>query len=236
MRLFRLFRLLDLMRLRSTPVTAASLADELGVSTRSVYRDIADLQSMGAPIRGEGGIGYVMERGYFLPSLRFEIDELDAIVLGLKLVAERAAPVLDGAAQRAAAKISSALGEGQKESMVDSALEVGPSSAVSGGGNALPFATVRAAIAAKDVLTIDYRNAAGHSSTREARPLGLTLFENAWLLTIWCEIAQDFRHLRLDRITSLNRTGKRFRMEKGKRFKDAIDLERSKLALQTPGS
>lgn len=236
MRLFRLFRLLDLMRLRSTPVTAASLADELGVSARSVYRDIADLQTMGAPIRGGGGVGYVMERGYFLPSLRFETDELDAVILGLKLVAERAAPVLDGAAQRAAAKISSVLGEAQKDSMVDFALEAGPSSAVNGDGNALPFATVRAAIGARQTLTIGYQDAVGRSSTREARPLGLTLFENAWLLTVWCEIAQDFRHLRLDRITSLNRTGRRFRMEKGKRFKDAIDLERSKLALQTLGS
>ena len=236
MRLFRLFRLLDLMRLRSTPVTAASLADELGVSVRSVYRDIADLQAMGAPIRGEGGIGYVMERGYFLPSLRFETDELDAIILGLKLVAERAAPLLDGAAQRAAAKISSALVEAQRDSMVDSALEAGPHSTANGDGNVQLFATVRTAIAAKETLTIGYQNAVGRSSTREARPLGLTLFENDWLLTIWCEIAQDFRHLRLDRITSLNGSGKRFRIEKGKRFKDAIDLERSKLARQTLGS
>ena len=137
MRLFRLFRLLDLMRLRSTPVTAATLANELGVSARSVYRDIADLQTMGAPIRGEGGVGYVMERGYFVPSLRFETEELDAITLGLKLVAERAAPVLGGAAQRAAAKISSALGEAQKDSMIDSAWEGGPPSAMNGDANAL---------------------------------------------------------------------------------------------------
>ena len=230
MRLFRLFRLLDSMRLRSTPVTAASLADELGVSVRSVYRDIADLQTMGAPIRGEGGIGYVMERGYFLPSLRFETDELDAIVLGLKLVSERGAPVLDGAARRAAAKIASALGEAQKDNMVDSAVEAGPFGAVNGDAGFLPYARARAAIAAREVLSIDYRNAAGQDSNREARPLGLTLFEHAWLLTIWCETAQDFRHLRLDRITSLNTTGKRFRAEKGKRFKDAIDLERSKIA------
>lgn len=236
MRLFRLFRLLDLMRLRSMPVTAASLADQLGVSVRSVYRDIADLQTMGAPIRGEGGIGYILERGYFLPSLRFDTDELDAIILGLKLVAERAAPVLDGAAHRAAAKISSALGEAQKDSMVDTAVEAGPHSAVQGDGDVLPFAAVRAAITARETLSIGYTNAAGRTSTREARPLGLTLFENAWLLTIWCEIAQDFRHLRLDRITFLNATGKRFRMEKGKRFRDAIDLERGKHALQTLGS
>ncbi|MBL8908822.1 MAG: YafY family transcriptional regulator [Rhizobiales bacterium] len=236
MRLFRLFRLLDLMRLRSTPVTATALATELSVSVRSIYRDIADLQAMGAPIRGEGGIGYVMERGYFLPSLRFETDELDAIVLGLKLVSERAAPALGGAAQRAAAKLSSVLGEAQKDSMADSALEAGPSRASNRDGGSLPFARLRAAIAAKEMLTIDYRNASGRFSTREARPLGLTLFENAWLLTIWCETAQDFRHLRLDRIISLSGTGKRFRAEKGKRFKDALDLERSKLGQRSLGT
>ncbi|MDE4176062.1 MULTISPECIES: YafY family protein [Roseobacteraceae] len=236
MRLFRLFRLLDVMRLRSTPVTAASLAVDLGISVRSIYRDIADLQAMGAPIRGEGGLGYVMERGYFLPSLRFEADELDAIILGLKLVHERAAPVLDGAAVRAAAKISSVLGEGQKDSMIDPALEAGPSRTMYGDGNSATYATLRAAISAREFLTIGYRNSEGRLSTREARPLGLTLFENAWLLTIWSEAAQDFRHLRLDRISSVITTGKRFRLERGKRFKDAIDIERGKIALQTPVS
>ena len=203
MRLFRLFRLLDVMRLRSTPVTAASLAVDLGISVRSIYRDIADLQAMGAPIRGEGGLGYVMERGYFLPSLRFEADELDAIILGLKLVHERAAPVLDGAAVRAAAKISSVLGEGQKDSMIDPALEAGPSRTMYGDGNSATYATLRAAISAREFLTIGYRNS---------------------------------RHLRLDRISSVITTGKRFRLERGKRFKDAIDIERGKIALQTPVS
>jgi predicted DNA-binding transcriptional regulator YafY len=236
MRLFRLFRLLDLMRLRSTPVTALSLAQELGVSVRSVYRDIADLQALGAPIRGEGGIGYVMERGYFLPSLRFDDDELDAIVLGLRLVAQRAAPMLGSAAQRAAAKLSSALGEAQKESMVDTPLEAGPGGASSAGSGPIPYATVRSAITSREVLKIGYRNVEGRTSTRQARPLGLTLFENAWLLTIWCETAQDFRHLRLDRITFAERTGRRFRMEKGKRFNDAIDLERRKLGLPAQGN
>lgn len=235
MRLFRLFRLLDVMRLRTTPVTAASLATELDVSVRSIYRDIADLQTMGAPIRGEGGIGYVMERGYFLPSLRFEGDELDAIVLGLKLVSERAAPFLDRAAERAAAKISSALGETQKEQMIDSALEAGPARTFPSDDNMAIFATLRAAIATKAVLSISYRSFEGSPSTRDARPLGLTLFENAWLFTIWCETAQGFRHLRLDRITSITDTGKRFRTETGKRFRDAVDLERGKLAARTIG-
>ena len=150
-------------------------------------------------------------------------------------MSERTASVLDAAAQRAAAKISSALGEAQKESMVEASLEAGPSSSVMNGeGDSSTFATLRAAIAAHDILTIGYRNAEGRWSRREARPLGLTLFENAWLLTIWCETARDFRHLRLDRITSLDTTGRRFRVEKGKRFKDAVEFERNKLALRNP--
>lgn len=230
MRLFRLFRLIDLMRLRTTPATAASLSAELGVSVRTIYRDIVDLQAMGAPLRGEGGTGYVMERGYFLPSLRFEDDELDAIVLGLKLVSERVGPSLDGAASRAAAKISSALGETQKERMFEPALEAGPSPELPDNGSPTNFRALRTAIAAKDVLTIGYRDAAGRCSIRDARPLGLTLFESAWLFTIWCETAQDFRHLRLDRITSVEATGRRFRAERGKRFQDAVDIERRRQA------
>lgn len=144
--------------------------------------------------------------------------------LGLRLVTERATPVLDGAARRAAAKISSAPGEAQKESMVDTPLEAGPSRAATGDGNSLPFATVLAAIAVKELLTIGYQNSAGRSSTREARPLGLTLFEKAWLLTIRCQTTQDFRHRRLDRITFLKGTGNRFRTEKGKRFRTWLTL------------
>lgn len=235
MRLFRLFRLLDLMRLRATPVSAQALSADLGVSVRSIYRDIADLQSMGAPIRGEGGVGYVMERGYFLPPLSFEPDELDAMVLGLKLVAERSTPALDKAAQRAAAKIASSIGEANKREVIDRPLEAGPSRAASAVRDTALFATLRKAIARSEVLRIGYQNAAGKSSTRLARPLGLTVFDDTWLFTIWCETAEDFRHLRLDRIRSVELTEKRFRPEKGKRFKDALAIEREKLS-SPPGA
>ena len=232
MRLFRLFRLLDLMRVRMTPVTAKALSAELGVSVRSIYRDIADLQSMGAPIRGEGGVGYVLERGYFLPSLSFDPDELDAIVLGLRLVAERATPALGEPARRAASKIASAIGDGRKEEMTDRPLEAGPSRAGATVRDRALFSTLRQAIARGEVLRIDYRNAKGTPSTRLGRPLGLTVFDETWLFTIWCETAGDFRHLRLDRIGSVERTGTRFRPEPGKRFKDALAIERGKLVAQ----
>ena len=89
MRLFRLFQLLDELRLRRNATPARTLAQDMGVSLRTLYRDIADLQAMGAPIRGEGGVGYVIEPGYFMPSLRLDEDELSALALGVRLVAAR---------------------------------------------------------------------------------------------------------------------------------------------------
>jgi predicted DNA-binding transcriptional regulator YafY len=103
MRLFRLFRLLDKLRVRTQPITALELSGLMGVSLRTIYRDIADLQSLGAPIRGEGGIGFVMEKGFFLPSLNFESDELEALALGAKLVAARTG---DGAHRRRSLPLS----------------------------------------------------------------------------------------------------------------------------------
>lgn len=229
LRLFRLFQLMDHLRARVTPVTARDLARLTGVSVRSIYRDITDLQAMGAPIRGEGGMGYVMERGYFLPSLRFEADELDAIALGMRLVAERSGDRLSDAARRVSAKISSTLDHAAREELLSVPLEAGPSVVASAVKAGPLHDDLREAIRRRRMLQIDYVNLAGKRSTRQARPLGLTAFDESWLLTIWCEQSQDFRHLRIDRIESATDLGRTFRQEVGKRFSDAVALERAKL-------
>ena len=221
MRLFRLFHLLDELRLRRAPVTAEALAREFGVSLRTLYRDIADLQAMGAPIRGEGGVGYVMEAGYFMPSLRFDEDELSAIALGLRLAVVRTDPRMSEAARRAAAKIASSVGEGARRAFLESAFEAGPSDAA----YAPHLESLRDAIRWRKVLEIGYTSLAGKSSTRRARPLGLTVFDTVWLLTIWCETARDFRHLRVDLVEALRATGENFRDERGKRFADCLARE-----------
>ena len=221
MRLFRLFQLLDELRLRRTPVTACELAREMGVSLRTLYRDIADLRAMGAPIRGEGGVGYVMEPGYFMPSLRFDEDELSAVALGLRLVAVRTDARMSEAARRAAAKIASAVSDETRRAFLDSSFEAGPSDAA----KAPYLETLRAAIRRRMVLEIGYMSLAEKPSTRRARPLGLTVFDTVWLLTIWCEAARDFRHLRVDRISDVYETGKHFRDERGKRFADCLARE-----------
>lgn len=221
MRLFRLFQLLDELRLRRTAVPARVLARDMDVSLRTLYRDIADLQAMGAPIRGEGGVGYRLEPGYFMPSLQLDKDELSALALGLGLVAARTDPSMSEAARRAAAKIASSVGEEIRREFLDSSFEAGPSDAA----NTPHLGMLRQAIRAREVLEIDYKSLSGRPSTRFAHPLGLTVFDSVWLLTIWCETASDFRHLRVDRIGGIRVTARRFKDERGRRFSDCLALE-----------
>lgn len=221
MRLFRLFQLLDELRLRRNAVPARTLALDMGVSLRTLYRDIADLQAMGAPIRGEGGVGYVIEPGYFMPSLRLDEDELSALALGLRLVAARTDPGMSEAARRAAAKIAASVGEDARREFLDSSFEAGPSDVA----NALYLGVLRDAIRQRKVLEIDYTSVSGRCSKRFARPLGLTVFDSVWLLTLWCETAQDFRHMRVDRIDALRVTVECFKDERGRRFSDCLARE-----------
>lgn len=232
MRLFRLFQLLDELRLRRVAIPARVLAQDMGISLRTLYRDIADLQAMGAPIRGEGGVGYMIEPGYFMPSLRLGEEELSAVALGLRLVAARTDNGMSDAARRAAAKIASAVGEDARRDFLDSAFEVGPSSIA----NTPHLSMLRLAIQQREVLEVDYVSLADRVSTRLARPLGLTVFDSAWLLTIWCETAEDFRHLRVDRITGIRHTARRFRDERGRRFSDFLAREEHASIQRKPGS
>lgn len=229
MRLFRLFRLVDHLRVRTVPVTAHQLASLMDISVRSIYRDIADLQAMGAPIRGEGGVGYIMDRGYFLPSLNFDSEELDALALGLRFVSERSSMRLAVAATHAAAKLASAIGEDARNSLLATPLEAGPSATGIQAKTGSVYDGLRDAMHRRDLLRIGYIGLSGKRSMRLARPLGLTAFDHTWLLTVWCETAQDFRHLRLDRIESCSPAGESFRHERGKRFSDALKVEREKL-------
>lgn len=221
MRLVRLFQLLDELRLRRTAVSAQRLAIDMGVSVRTVYRDIADLQALGAPIRGEGGVGYLLEPGLFMPSLRLNEDELSALALGVRMVAARTDPDMAEAARRAAAKIASAVGEGARLEFLDSSFEAGPS----GVANTPYFGVLRDAIRQRRVLEIRYTSLADKVSTRLARPLGLTVFDSIWLATIWCETAHDFRHLRIDRIVDVRITAQQFLDERGRRFSDCLARE-----------
>ena len=222
MRVQRLFSILDRLRARRQPVSAESLAEELGVSLRTIYRDMVTLQSMGAPVRGEGGIGYQIEKGYFLPPLHFDADELEAIIIGMRLVAARGDKPLADAATRASAKISAVLPEDMEDSYYDAPLlaySVQPKSEE----ETIDFLSpVRTAVRDRALLDIKYLDLKDQSSERVIRPLGLTAFDKVWLLTAWCEKSDDFRSFRIDRLQSVGRTGENFRREAGKEFRDYL--------------
>lgn len=200
----RLLDLLQALRLRRRAVPAAVLAEELGVSLRTIYRDVATLSGLGAPIEGEAGLGYVLGPGFFLPPLMFAEEEADAIMLGLQMVRARADDDLSEAAAGALAKIAAVLPPEIEDSARTSGL-LAPA-----GGSAPPhLASIRRAMAAEEKLRLSYVDKKGRGTERVVWPVALGFFSSAEVLAAWCERRTDFRHFRLDRIAEAVPTGER---------------------------
>lgn len=222
MRSTRLFELLEQLRGRTLPVTAAELASMLGVSERTIYRDVASLQALGAPIRGEAGFGYLLERGAFLPPLRFDGDELDAVMLGLQWAASQADPALASGAKRVAGKLRASLPEVDGDRLLARPLRQVASEGALAPGDAAKFAKLRRAIRELRKVELRYQGGDGTAIDRVTRPLGLFAFGHVWLLAAWCEVRSDFRNFRLDRIDKLVMTDVLFRPERGRRLEDML--------------
>jgi predicted DNA-binding transcriptional regulator YafY len=197
-RAVRLLNLLQALRRRRTPVTADELARELGVSVRTVYRDIATLVAEGAAIQGEAGVGYVMQPGVFLPPLGFDRDELDALALGLAWVQGRADPALARAADNALAKIHAMLPSDGRDEVEGPGVLVGPSAEPPPA--AVPLERLREAIRGQRKLALVYRDGTGASSARTVWPIALAYPDGVRLLVAWCETREGFRTFRVDRI------------------------------------
>ncbi|MBA8735385.1 helix-turn-helix transcriptional regulator [Chromobacterium violaceum] len=193
----RLLALLQLLRRYRRPVTAQTLADELDVSVRTVYRDIASLQLQGADIAGEPGMGYQLRPGFLLPPLMFAEEEIEALVLGMRWVEKRADSRLAGAAGNALAKVAAVLPDDLRRRLEDETLLVGPAAAP---GIAVDMAALRDAIRQQRKLVLSYRDVNGGDSRRVVWPFALGFFEKVQVLAAWCELRQDFRHFRCDRI------------------------------------
>jgi len=193
----RLLTLMQSLRRRRRPVSAATLAEELGVSPRTVYRDIATLIAQGAPIEGEAGLGYVLRAGFFLPPLMFDAEETDALMLGLRLAAGRGDPALAEAAENALAKIAAVLPSPQQEAAEDSGLVVARHS-----GAGAPLAAIRQALREERKLRLSYSDKKASTTERVVWPVVIGFFEASEVLAAWCELRNDFRHFRLDRIAS----------------------------------
>lgn len=222
MRTQRLLQILEKLRGYRRPVAAQALAEIFSVSLRTIYRDMADLQTMGAPVCGEPGLGYQLESGYFLPPLHFEQDELEAIVLGMRLIEARGDEELAQAAHGVTAKISAAMPSDSRRHF--ERLPLRAASAVGDTATHAPgiMRLLRLAIRQRAVLQIEYVDLQEQFSVRYVRPLGLTLFDRTWLLTTWCEGRNHFRNFRLDRLSAARRTGASFVYERGKRFEDYL--------------
>jgi predicted DNA-binding transcriptional regulator YafY len=178
-----------------------ALARELGISIRTLYRDIASLQSQGAHIDGEPGMGYVLKPGFMLPPLMFSEEEIEALVLGSRWVADRGDSELAEAARNVLAKIGAVLPADLRHELDTSTLLVGPGASLAAGDQELP--KIRRAIRAQRKLDITYRDLKGVETSRTVWPFALGFFDRVRVLVCWCETRQAIRHFRTDRIIAL---------------------------------
>jgi predicted DNA-binding transcriptional regulator YafY len=196
----RLLQLIQVLRRHRAPVVAARLAEELQVSVRSIYRDIETLRQQGAHIEGEAGIGYLLRPGFLLPPLIFSEEELEALILGLRLAARQGDANLGRAAEDVAAKLRAVLPKELKTFVDETALLAGP--AVHRPDERVDLAEVRLCIRSSRKARIDYEDKDGTRTERVVWPVAVGFFERTRVLLAWCESRADFRSFRVDRIAT----------------------------------
>ena len=205
----RLLDLLQVLRRYRQPVSGAALAEELGVSVRTLYRDVKSLAATGVPIEGEAGIGYVLRPGYTLPPLMFTEEEIEAVVLGSRMVAAQTSDApLAKAARNALAKITAVLPEERREEVESLGLLSAPRKLLAPDG--VDPSRLRQAIRRERKLWISYGDETGKHTERRVWPIALSFYDRTRLLVAWCELRQDFRHFRTDRIAAMVETDERY--------------------------
>ena len=218
----RLFEIIQILRQARGPITAAQIADRLEVNPRTIYRDIAALQGMRVPVDGAAGLGYVMRRGYDLPPLNFDDDEIEAILVGLGMLTRTGDIALQSAAGRAVEKIAGGLPEERKT------VSHGDRFRVSDWGSAPPervdMRELRAALREERALLIDYCNEQGVRTTRTILPVALVYYVKVEVIAGWCRLRQAFRHFRTDRIEQLTVLEERF-TDQAAALREAWDTE-----------
>ncbi len=219
----RLFQIIQFLRTRRV-TTAQWLAERLEVSERTIYRDIKDLIVSGVNIEGEAGVGYVVRRGFDLPPLMFSKEEISALSLGARIVQSWADTTLATAAQSALSKIESALPDELKENIGHSLL-FSPLTRISP-ETSITMAEIRHAAEQRRKVSLQYSRADGKASERIIWPLGLFFWGSVWTIGAWCEMRNDFRIFRLDRINSLCVLDENYPEEKGKTLQDLIEQQR----------
>ncbi|NQU59034.1 MAG: YafY family transcriptional regulator [Rhodospirillales bacterium] len=222
----RLYRLIEFMRTRKRVIRGMEIAEAMEVSLSTVYRDIADLMASGVPIVGERGVGYILESHYHVPPLMFDLEEIEAIALGLAMVRSWSDPEMKVAADQVMAKIGAVLPEERTRYLQDVPLFSEQSA------QHLPwtidFAMIRHAVRERRKVSLDYSDDGGRPSQRIIWPLGLAFFAPVWLLVAWCEKRDDFRNFRIDRMISADRLEDIYPDAPGRRLMDYLKTIKEK--------
>lgn len=216
----RLFQIIQFLRRRRSATTATVIAERLGVSERTVYRDIRDLVLAGTPIDGEAGVGYRLRPDYDLPPLMFDREEIQALVLGARMVQRFGDPALARASETILAKIAAVIPKRLEPLLSETRLFVPRALDTVGSGDALRL--VREALSRRRKVRIKYANAQGETTERVVRPLGVFFWGRTWTLAAWCELRTDFRNFRLDRISDSALLDEAYPEEPGRTLRDLL--------------
>jgi len=216
----RLFQIVHILRQRRGTTTAAHLAQRIGVSERTIYRDVRDLILSGTPIDGEAGVGYRIRPGFDLPPLMFDRDEIQALVLGARIVRRFGDPALARACDAILHKVAAVVPKDLAPLLAETRLFV--PRALGGVRAAGALNVAREALVAQKKLHLHYMTPDGPSTQRTVRPLGLFFWGQKWTLAAWCELRQDFRNFRLDRVNDATMLDDVFADEPGRTLKDLL--------------
>jgi predicted DNA-binding transcriptional regulator YafY len=218
----RLFDIIQALRTARYPVTAAALAEQLEVTARTIYRDIAALQGSRVPIEGAPGLGYVLRRGYDLPPLMFTSEEADAIAIGVRLLRRLRDAKLQQAAESVLAKLAVVVPEPLQPHLVSAPVYVSDGDAPPVTG--LDPAVLRDAIHEARKVAIAYIDEQGHHTQRTVRPIAMAYYVDVTVLGARCELRNDFRNFRVDRISDAQLLGERFFAESAKLLAEWLAL------------
>ena len=208
----RLFQIVQLLRGRRV-VTATELAQELEVSLRTVYRDVRDLMASGVPIEGEAGVGYLLPRGFDLPPLMFDEGEIEALVLGARMVETWGDPALAQGARGVLSKVESVLPDRLRPKLERVALFTPVHVPRE---HAAKLEPLRRGVNEHRKVRFDYVDGEGRATSRTVRPICMTFWGTTWLATAWCELREGFRSFRPDRMSAVELLTDTFEEEEGK--------------------
>ncbi|WP_407579698.1 helix-turn-helix transcriptional regulator [Citrobacter koseri] len=222
----RLLELLQILRAQRYPITASTLSERLGISVRSLYRDIKTLQHQGVCIEGCAGIGYIVKSDFHLPPLNLSHEEINAITLGLNWVSHNTDYDFKNTVRNALAKIHAVIPDELKNLIESQSYLTGPSEK-----DERFFEDIRNAIKKQKRIKINYCDKKDVYSSRVIWPIALVYMESCWLLVAWCEMKNDFRHFRTDKIQDIAQldsmySESRLVLLKKWRIKEGISVEK----------